>query len=374
MADLDGRVDQFAAGIMLYEMLTGRRPFGGKNYNQIITAILLAPCPPPRALRPDLPPAVEAVIMRALSRDRADRYPDVGKMHDALLAAAHRTTPSSGRVASGVAADAADASGAAPSICSAATQESLPASDVMARPASVALATHSRVVPEHRGGRARPLILSGLAVLAVTITAAVVLLGRTAADPPAGARTPAALPAAPPAPANALAPDPPPPPRPPAAETVPPAEPDAGRTALVPDAAESTLPPVAAVEPAVDAAAVPDGPALPRTVRFTLTGLPEGARVAVDGREIDGRSFSVPRTDGVVSVAVSAPGYLPWRRSVSARAGAAIPVRLLRRTGTIVRTMPADSSARDAGSSSPPEPGDGGDAAHRHVPTFGAGP
>jgi serine/threonine protein kinase len=72
--DLDGRVDLYACGVILYEVLTGRRPFLGTNYHILLWNILKTEPPAPSQLRADLPPTLESVIARAMARDRAARY------------------------------------------------------------------------------------------------------------------------------------------------------------------------------------------------------------------------------------------------------------------------------------------------------------
>ena len=82
--DLDGRVDLYACGVILYEVLTGRRPFLGPNYHVLLWNILKTEPPAPRELRPDLPPALEAVIARAMARERAERYASAQEFMAAL--------------------------------------------------------------------------------------------------------------------------------------------------------------------------------------------------------------------------------------------------------------------------------------------------
>jgi serine/threonine protein kinase len=72
--DLDARVDLYACGVMLYEALTGKRPFTASNYNALLVQILNAKPRPARALRPALPAGYDAVLDKALARDREDRY------------------------------------------------------------------------------------------------------------------------------------------------------------------------------------------------------------------------------------------------------------------------------------------------------------
>lgn len=73
--NLDGRVDVYACGVVMYEALAGRRPFVAANYNALLLAIISTTPPPLRELRPTIPPALEAVVQRAMAKDRAKRYP-----------------------------------------------------------------------------------------------------------------------------------------------------------------------------------------------------------------------------------------------------------------------------------------------------------
>jgi serine/threonine-protein kinase len=74
--DLDHRVDIWATGVMMYECLTGEVPFRANNYLGIISQVLTHTAAPPSKVRPELgiPDAVEAVVMRAMAKDRAQRY------------------------------------------------------------------------------------------------------------------------------------------------------------------------------------------------------------------------------------------------------------------------------------------------------------
>jgi serine/threonine-protein kinase len=71
-ADLDGRADLFALGVLLYEMLEGRPPFAGGTAVDLVGALLFVE--PPRIVRPDVPDALATVVMTALRKDRNDRY------------------------------------------------------------------------------------------------------------------------------------------------------------------------------------------------------------------------------------------------------------------------------------------------------------
>ena len=72
--DLDARVDLYACGVILYEALTGRRPFTASNYNALLVQIVSTTPRPASELRPALPAAFEAVISKAMARRREDRY------------------------------------------------------------------------------------------------------------------------------------------------------------------------------------------------------------------------------------------------------------------------------------------------------------
>jgi len=72
--NLDNRVDLYATGVMLYECLTGRRPFHASNYNALLMQILTTEPRPAREVRPAVPEGFEQVIARAMARDREKRY------------------------------------------------------------------------------------------------------------------------------------------------------------------------------------------------------------------------------------------------------------------------------------------------------------
>lgn len=71
---LDGRSDIWSAGVVLYEMLTGVRPFRGANVTGIMNEVLNRPPKPPRQLREDVPLRLEQVCLRCLAKSPRDRY------------------------------------------------------------------------------------------------------------------------------------------------------------------------------------------------------------------------------------------------------------------------------------------------------------
>jgi len=74
---LDARADIWSFGVVLYEMLTAERPFGGDSLMAVLTAILTQPLPDLAQRRPDLPDALADLIYRMLEKDREQRIPSV---------------------------------------------------------------------------------------------------------------------------------------------------------------------------------------------------------------------------------------------------------------------------------------------------------
>ena len=70
----DARSDIYAWGVMMYELLTGQVPFRGDNWLAVMAGHLGENPVPIRELRPDVPPALEAVVMHAMRRQAAHRY------------------------------------------------------------------------------------------------------------------------------------------------------------------------------------------------------------------------------------------------------------------------------------------------------------
>ncbi|MFE1174406.1 protein kinase [Streptomyces sp. NPDC058773] len=87
--ETDHRTDLYAVGCLLYELLTGRPPYTGDSPFSVMHQHLAADPVPPSHLRPELPPAVDTVIARALQKRREDRFPDAAAMQTALTTAAH---------------------------------------------------------------------------------------------------------------------------------------------------------------------------------------------------------------------------------------------------------------------------------------------
>ena len=80
----DARCDVWAAGAVLYEMATGRRPFPQTNAPLLIDAILNRPFEPASRLNPEVPPVLDEVIRKALAKDPSQRYQTGGELAVAL--------------------------------------------------------------------------------------------------------------------------------------------------------------------------------------------------------------------------------------------------------------------------------------------------
>ena len=81
---LDQRSDIFSVGVVLYEWLTGYRLFTGDSEVAVLKSITDGKIYGPSYFKPDIPPEVEQVVMRALEKDREKRYPSAWEMQQAL--------------------------------------------------------------------------------------------------------------------------------------------------------------------------------------------------------------------------------------------------------------------------------------------------
>ncbi|MCG5055476.1 MAG: protein kinase [Myxococcales bacterium] len=84
-ADVDQRSDVYALGVILFEMMTGKVPFGGEGYGEIIVKHITQAPPSLRAINPALEEHHEKVVLKSLAKDRAQRFQSMKEFRAAIL-------------------------------------------------------------------------------------------------------------------------------------------------------------------------------------------------------------------------------------------------------------------------------------------------
>ncbi len=90
---IDGRSDIYGMGVILFELLTGKKPFVGDTPMSVVVKHITEPVPHILDVKPDLPPAIEAVIEKVLAKNRDERFPTVKALTEALNAVARGESP-----------------------------------------------------------------------------------------------------------------------------------------------------------------------------------------------------------------------------------------------------------------------------------------
>jgi serine/threonine-protein kinase len=96
MKDIDRRADLWAMGVIFYEMLAGRLPYDAEHVGDLLLQIVTTDAPPLSFYRPDLGTELDAVLAKALARDRGRRFQDAKEMRSAVIAAATRLGEAAG--------------------------------------------------------------------------------------------------------------------------------------------------------------------------------------------------------------------------------------------------------------------------------------
>jgi serine/threonine-protein kinase len=281
-APADNRSDLFSVGVILYEMIVGRAPFRGDSIEKIVSSTLHDPVLQPRAVRPDLSPPMERLILTALAKNPDDRFQHADEFLRQLSAAAVGRIPDNARAC------VTETTAPTPELLPLSalplvpgdqekieTLDSLQAaapSDRSADPAQVKTpspspaapwqdaAAASSVPPVRTASRRLPLLLiSAAAVIALASLAAIaVSLGWFGDTPPGPASSP-------------------------------------GSGAGLPGGSESPT----------DLSGA--------TVTIWIEVVPLGATITWNNRLVKDRPLVVPRSDREVEMLISSPGYVPER-------------------------------------------------------------
>src|SRR5665213_1353190 len=83
--EIDYRADIYSLGVLIFEMLTGKVPFGGEGYGEIIVKRVTMPPPSVRSIVPDLPEYLDLLLYRVLAKDRDQRFQTMSDLREALL-------------------------------------------------------------------------------------------------------------------------------------------------------------------------------------------------------------------------------------------------------------------------------------------------
>ena len=179
-ADLDARTDIYSLGVVVYELLVGRVPYQADTPYAVIHDHIYAPLPLPRSIRPDFPEPIERVLLKALTKDRADRYAGVSEFYAAFDEAINHTQV--------------NASSPVP-VVAAVVNSIDPAIPIGPAPSSDPLATRALPVEAPKSRIRSWLVLGGVALLAIAVIT--VLLSSTRRPvPPTGPQPNGAPPAA----------------------------------------------------------------------------------------------------------------------------------------------------------------------------------
>jgi serine/threonine-protein kinase len=171
-AEVDRRTDIYSLGMVLYEMLAGRPPFTGDSPVAIAYQAVREIPPPPSTHNSRVPPALDAIVMKAMSKDPGARYPSATEMRSALLSVDRAAGDPEATVA------------IAPPAAAEATAVVAPSTSVLPPVADVGPAAEppprraaAAGVPDSVYRRRRAAVIGALALLAVLVVVVIAALG-----------------------------------------------------------------------------------------------------------------------------------------------------------------------------------------------------
>ncbi len=336
--DVDHRADVYALGVILYQGLTGKLPFEADSYPMLMVKIMTQLPPPMAQHRPGIDERLERVVLKAMAKDREQRFQSVKALSDALQPFApvqHSERPQASEgLPHGEAFPPSEpfsppdpvASGAEPHEI----REPGPATNAE-HGATTPFAWSETVMPEPTPvpvRRGPTVVVLGAAGLLLAAGAAWVVHGMIGPSPP-----PRALPTAP---GNATATSP----QPPSSES----------SARAPSTAQSP-------SRAQTASAAPGKPA---EVRVRITAAPSNAKILIDGVEFPNPMDAWrPRSLDPVRIRVEKPGYKTVEQVAIFDQDRALDFELQKGRGvtTIRPTKPGPPASHSASPSGPAQPG-----------------
>jgi serine/threonine protein kinase len=168
--DLDARTDVYSLGVVLFELVTGRVPFSADTPYSVIHDHIFTPLPMPTAINPNVPEAVERALLKALTKERDDRYRDVDSFVGAFVDAVKSTTSAQAQAPAGV-----TPARTAPPPPAPREQPSGTRPPATSAPRSVpveAIETPKLEEPPKKRGRRWPMIIAGILLLVCLCSAA----------------------------------------------------------------------------------------------------------------------------------------------------------------------------------------------------------
>ncbi len=175
--ELTSASDCYSAGIVLYEMLTGRVPFDGERPVVVAMKQINEPPVPPSTYEPDIPPALEAVVMTALAKRPSERYRSAEEFSAALSDVRRQLDPASTGQHTMILGAAAGEAAAQTALMAASTPPSQPTATapLAASPATAA----ARPPAKQKRNRTTTIVIALIVVLGIAAVAAVLLVSRS---------------------------------------------------------------------------------------------------------------------------------------------------------------------------------------------------